>query len=109
MNKKIFTFVLVGLLFLTIVPHSVFADASINGEANITQTILNITNFIITISVGFAIMMYVIGGFLYMTAAGDTKKIESGKNIILYTTIGLVIILLAKGIASVVLSLVNYQ
>ncbi len=107
MNKKIFTFVLAGLLLFAIVPCLVSADTSVDGKANIEQTILNITDFIIYISIGFAVMMYVIGGFLYMTAAGDTKKIESGKNIILYTTIGLVIILLAKAISSVVISLVK--
>ena len=108
MNKKIFAFVLAGFLLFAIVPCLVSADTSVDGTANIEQTIVSITDFLVTISIGFAIMMYVIGGFFYMTAAGDTKRIESGKNIILYTTIGLVIILLAKGIASVVLGLVKH-
>lgn len=76
------------------------------AQENLMATIDNVTNLIVTVSLGFAIMMYVVGGFFYMTAAGDTKKIESGKNILLYTTVGLVIILAAKVIANVVSGLV---
>ncbi len=36
-----------------------------------------------------AFLFIIIGGFLMVTAAGDDEKIERGKNILLYTAVGL--------------------
>ncbi len=58
--------------------------------------------FIFTISVVVVPLMIIIGAFLIMTAAGDPKKVGTGKNIILYTLIGLAIVLFAKGIIVVI-------
>jgi hypothetical protein len=44
--------------------------------------------------------MIVIAGFFILTAGGDPKKVEQGRHIIIYTLIGLFIILFAKGIIS---------
>jgi len=56
-----------------------------------------ITNFIFNIALVLAPLMIIVAGIYFVTAAGDPKKIEQAKGIILYTLIGLFVILLAKG------------
>ncbi|MCK9446862.1 hypothetical protein M0Q50_08435 [bacterium] len=98
-KQDILTFlVLVGII---VVPVLVSAD-----NDSVTSTIENITGWVITVSLVLATMMYVIGGFLWMSDAGNLERVKTAKNIILSTTIGLVVILMANGIISIVKSLI---
>lgn len=49
-----------------------------------------------------AVLLIVIGGFQYMTAAGNEKQAESGKNTLIYSVIGLVIVIMAASIVNIV-------
>jgi hypothetical protein len=84
--------VLAGIIF---VPFLASADA-------VTDMIANITNWIVTISIGLATLMYIVGGFLWMSDAGNTERVKTAKSIIMSTTIGLIVILMAQGIISIV-------
>ncbi len=55
-------------------------------------------NFIFIVSLVLAPLMIIIGAVYFLTAAGDPQKIEAGKRLILWTLVGFVIILLARGI-----------
>lgn len=57
----------------------------------------NILNFIWWIVLALVPLMIVIAGLYFVTAAGDPAKVEKAKGIILYTVIGFIIVLLAKG------------
>ena len=57
-----------------------------------------IINFIFYLSMPIAVIMIIIAGFYFVTAAGDPNKITTAKQIILYTLIGLLIILCATGL-----------
>ncbi len=63
---------------------------------------------IINIALGFlgilAVVIILIGGFKWMTAAGNDEKVGEAKQIIIAGVVGLVIILAAWGIAQFVLS-----
>lgn len=60
---------------------------------------------IISIAVGVAsIIMIMIGGFKYVTSNGEASSIESAKNIILFSIIGVVIALLSQTLISFVFS-----
>lgn len=55
-------------------------------------------SFIFNIAVVLAPLMIIIGAAFLITSGGDPKKVTTGKTIIIYTLIGLAIVLLAKGI-----------
>ena len=61
-----------------------------------------IIKFIFYIAVVIAPLMAIIGAFYILTAGGDPKKIGTGKNIIIYTLIGLAIIMLARGLIAMI-------
>lgn len=59
-------------------------------------------NFIFYFSLVFAPIMFIIAGLLFVTAAGVPEKIQKAKNVMLWTAIGLAIIIMAKGIITVI-------
>jgi len=72
-------------------------------EAEDFETIIeNLINFIFQIAVLLAPLMIIIGAFLLVTSGGSISRVERAKNIITWTLIGFAIILLAKGIITVI-------
>lgn len=57
-----------------------------------------IVDFLFYIALGVAPIMIVVAGYYFIMAEGDPKKLETAKNIIKWTLIGLLIIICAKGI-----------
>lgn len=65
----------------------------------IIQTVINTLLFVIgTLSV----IMIIVGGIRYVTSDGDSSRITSAKNTILYSVVGLVVALLAFAIVGFV-------
>jgi len=100
--KKILSFL---ILLSLILPPFVLADVVIENPlnaSNFEEIVNNIINFLFTLAIALVPLMILIGAFYIMTAGGDTNRVTTGKNIILYALIGFVIILLAKGIVGVI-------
>ncbi len=74
-------------------------DESITVNSLITD-IVNIFSFVVGV---VAVIMIIIGGFQYITSAGDSNKVSTAKNTILYAIIGLIIVALAQVIVRFVL------
>jgi hypothetical protein len=98
--KKQYLIASIVLVAMIAVPFLASADA-------VTETITNITEWIITVSLSLAALMYIVGGFLWMSDAGNIERVKIAKNIIMSTTIGLIVILMAGGIKSIVETLVS--
>ncbi len=69
----------------------------------------NIINFIFIIGFAIAPIMILIAGFMFVTGGGNPEQIKTAKNIILWTVIGLVIILCAKGIIALINNILNVK
>lgn len=61
-----------------------------------------ISNILIFLVGAVAVIMLIWGGLQYVISAGDQKRVESAKNTILYSIIGIVIAILAFAIVSFV-------
>jgi len=72
------------------------------GVCCMLNTIYTVTNWVFYIMTLVAVLMIVVGGFTYITAAGDPAKAGKGKSILTYAIIGLAIALIAKLIPSLV-------
>ncbi len=75
----------------------------------ITELIDRFINFIFYIGIVFAPIMFLIGGFYFMTAGGDPQKISKAKSIMIYTAIGLAVVLLAKGLIALIKDLLGVE
>jgi hypothetical protein len=65
------------------------------GVTTVVKGIINILSIIVGIA---AVIMIIVGGFKYITSAGDTNGIASAKNTVIYALVGLVIVALAQTI-----------
>lgn len=63
--------------------------------------------FAFYVALAAAPLMVIIAGFFWITAAGDTKRLQTAQNIILYTSIGLAVILLARGLVAIIKSVLG--
>lgn len=103
-------------------PHAALAASSAQGEIcqgvggvsggsgctsgtqslnNLASTIINVFSAVVGV---VAVIMLMVGGFKYVTSAGDSNKISSAKNTIVYAIVGLIIVALAQVIVQFVLS-----
>lgn len=67
----------------------------------IIRTVVNVLSVIVGL---VAVIMIIWGGFRYITSGGDSGKITSARNTIIYAVIGLIIVALAQFLVQFVLA-----
>ena len=104
--KKTF---LISLLFslLIMIPLAVLAEdpPEIKNPIiydTIIEVVESLTSFVFTLGIVLAPLVFLIGGFVFLTSGGDTNKVQKGKDIMIYAVIGFVIILLVKGLVELI-------
>lgn len=82
---------------------------STNAETKVNSTVQNLIN-LLSVAVGIlAVIMLIVGGFRYITSAGNPEATKGAKNTILYALIGLIIVALAQVIVNFVLNKTTQQ
>lgn len=125
MIKKLFTkLAIFAFLFALLVPtmqvsagwQNDYGFNDLNGMVgyndnapDLKQTAVNIVNLVLGFLGLIAVVIILIGGFKWMTAGGNDEKVGEAKKLLIAGLIGLVIILLAWGIATWVISTLQTQ
>ena len=73
-----------------------------NSSESVDPVIKTIIRYLLIISGIVSVVMVIIGGLKYSTSNGDSSKLSSAKNTILYAIIGVIISALAYGIVDYV-------
>jgi len=73
-------------------------------DISLENVITNVINWGLGVAGTVAVLMFVVGGFLYVTASGDEKRIERGKSVVRSSITGIIIILLA----AIIVNTINY-
>jgi cytochrome bd-type quinol oxidase subunit 2 len=81
--------------------------AATDAEGTVNSLIEDVINIFSLVVGVVSVIMIIIGGFQYITSAGDSNKVGTAKNTILYAIIGLVIVALAQFIVRFVLGRVT--
>ena len=71
------------------------------GTGGIFTTIINIILFIVGI---LSVIMLIYGGIRYATSAGESGRVTSAKNTVLYAIVGLIVAILAYAIVNFVIT-----
>ena len=101
--------ILIILTYSFIAPISVAAQTIVNplDAESIEELIQDVIDLLFYIGVAIAPIMIIIAAYYFLTSGGDPSKIQTAKNIIFWTAVGLLIILLARGIISVIRQILN--
>lgn len=67
-------------------------------SGSVGEIVDRIINLLLLVGAPLATLMYVWAGFQFLSSAGDEKKISVAKKTVLWTTIGIAVLILSKGI-----------
>ena len=102
MDRKCFLLLIIGLIIFPLIQAQAIEIENPVEAETIDELVENIINFIFYLALLIAPIMFIIAGLAFITAAGDLAKVQRAKDIVLWTVIGLVIVLLAKGIIAII-------
>ncbi len=70
---------------------------------NLTDFLSNIIQFAMTFAVIIAVVAVLVAGFKYITSAGDSEKVKSSTQSLIFALVGLVIVFLAPTLIKFIL------
>lgn len=79
-----------------------FGTTGLTGTSTLTDFILQVMKILLTFSGVIATLILIVGGFWYITSAGNEEQAEKGKKAIINAIIGLVVIILAYAIVTII-------
>lgn len=82
-------------------------DQSAGDGSGIKKIAKNIVNLVSIVVGAVSILMIIYGGFRYITSGGDSGRVGTAKNTLIYAVIGLIVVALAQLIVNFVLSTAN--
>jgi hypothetical protein len=77
-------------------------EEDLDLPTNLTDLLEKLTSFLQQLAIPVAVALYLWAAFLYLTSAGEAEKIKRANQAVLYTTVGLIVVLIAHGLALVV-------
>ena len=73
------------------------------GQTSADEVVIQVINVALGLLGLIAVILILIGGFMWMTAGGNTDKVDKARKFIINGVVGLIIVLAAYGIASFVI------
>ena len=96
-RQLLFIIFLSSLILLPILVHGIEIPNPLKANT-FQELILTIVNIVFMLALAIAPLMIIVAGFYFVTAAQNPNQINTAKQIILWTLIGLMIVFCAKGI-----------
>ena len=101
--KNVRNFILiVGVIGIVATLFNADVAFAVDGAAQTESFIKNIVKTLVGIAGAVAVVFMVIGGFHYITSSGHPEKLDKAKKTLLYSGVGLVIVLAAYTIVDFV-------
>lgn len=73
-------------------------------DTSVENTITFITNWLFAIFLIVAVWFFIWAGFTFVTANGDTEKVNKARNQVMYGVIGVLVAVMAKGLVGLAFS-----
>ena len=113
-KKIVLGFIIAAFLILPIIglaPQNILAaGVTIDNPTkhpDLESFIQSIAKWLFNIALVLAPILFVIGGFYYITAQGDPAKIKKAGDLIIWTSIGLILIMLTNGIITLLKDMIE--
>jgi len=105
MNKKLVTLVSSAMVLLPVIA---LADINPgpapvgNPSINVVNVVNAILNFIWPLFIGFAVIMLLVAGFMFLTARGEAEQVATARNAVIWGMVGIVVGILAFSIPFII-------
>lgn len=115
MKKYLLGALLIGGLALILLPHVSLAEGVTlynplddgSGSTDIRLLIGRVVKGVLSIIGSIAFLMFVYGGVMWMTSAGNPDQVKKGQQILVWTTLGIALIFSAYVITAAVLNAIT--
>jgi small-conductance mechanosensitive channel len=105
MKKKFLKIVSGALLFLLEASSALAGCEFGELSPDLQNFVTKIKNVLIGLGIAIAAIYIILGGFDFMRAEGDAEKVEKAKQRLLYSLIGVIIIVIASMLVNIVKTL----
>jgi len=95
--RKLFLYIFILFLLTPFLTTAITFSNPLTATSFI-DLIEKLSEFIFLIAIFIVPILIIIAGFYFLTSGGDPQKVSQAKKILLYTIIGLVVVLLNRGI-----------
>jgi peptidoglycan hydrolase-like protein with peptidoglycan-binding domain len=82
-------------------------SGGICASTSLTDLLIKIITLLLSVAGIIAVLMLIVGGFWYITSAGNEEQAEKGKTAITNAIIGVIVVLLSYAVVTVIGALVN--
>ncbi|MCK5466086.1 hypothetical protein KAI56_01130 [Candidatus Parcubacteria bacterium] len=109
--KNAFTVIITMLLSVFLFVNNALADwvmpaPPVGVPTNFDNAVINLTNWILGFVAMIAVLAIVWGGVMYIGSAGDETKATTGKRVVTYALIGLVISGIAYALVNIIVTVI---
>ena len=80
---------------------------AVNNTNDVSALFCGILNWVFWGLIIFAIIMFLVGGYYYVTSAGEADKVSKANKTLLYAAIAVVVALVAEGLPYIVSSFLS--
>lgn len=80
---------------------------SITHSDNIIDLIANVISLLLFVAGAVAVVFIIVGGYRYITSAGNEETAEKGKNTVVNAVIGIAVIILSYVIINAIVGTIN--
>lgn len=85
-------------------PNGVTPPAPLNNVAQVSSLFDAVIGWLFWALILFSIIMFLVGGYRYVTSSGDPEKVKNANKTLLYAAIAVVVAIVAAGIPSLIQS-----
>ncbi len=96
--KKTFFIIALGLLLLPVVASTQGPEPLITHPDQVIGLLSSVLGYVWTILGILVVLMFLYAGFMFITAAGDDDRIKNAKKMVLWSLVGIVVMLMAGGV-----------
>ena len=80
-------------------PHVIVTNPS--GSSSVSELVGKVLEWVLGVAGSIALLMFIVGGVMYITSTGNEQKIGVAKKIINWTLIGLIIVLVSYSVIAI--------
>ncbi len=107
--KKLINFATIAVAFapLFVSAQNIPSVKPISGNTDIPGLIGTIAGYATGLLIALATLFVIYAAFVYLTAAGDPKAVETAKNVIIYAVVAVAVALLSQVAAQIVKAIIG--